>query len=314
MRILAYLHNYPPGRLLGGELMTSLLLEALAQRGHDVQVIAHEVHKPYVRNGVRVEPKMKSMLAGDLACDVLISHPEIVGFVRNRVGAASVVTIVHNLQPATLDGLRTARPHLIVANAEATAAKVAHYARRLMVLHPPTPQGRHLSPTGLPRKFITLVNLSEEKGGELFFWLAKQRPDIQFLGVAGGHGEQVRPAEVPANVWLLGQSESMGIVFGLTHTLLMPSATETYGMVGAEAMLQGIPVIANPLPGIREALGDAGLWADRDDPHSWLAAVDRLQDPLEYVKAVGPAQARGELIAKRSASDLQRFCDTVEAL
>src|SRR5690606_1734320 len=38
---------------------------------------------------------------------------------------------------------------------------------------------------------ITLVNLFESKGGHVFWQLAERMPDLRFLGVRGGYGEQV---------------------------------------------------------------------------------------------------------------------------
>lgn len=315
MRVLAYLHNYPPGRLLGGELMTSLLLEALADRGHEVVAYVQEADEPRRRNGVQVRPRLEVAMAGaDLSADVLISHPEIVGFIRNRVKAPAV-GIVHNLNPPTIDGLRLGKFHLVVANAEATYQQVRHFAPRAMVLHPPTPAGRHPKPAGVgPAKFTTLVNLSAEKGGRLFWQLAEARPGMPFLGVTGGHGRQVHPERLPGNAFVLGQSESMGVVHALTRVLLMPSATETYGMAAAEACLAGIPVIAHPLPGIREALGDEAIWCDRDNPDAWLSALDALEPSSAYARASEIARKRGKFLAERSANDLQRFCEAVEEL
>ena len=315
MRVVAYLHNYPPGRLLGGELMTSLLLEALVEAGHDVAVIAAEVPEPRERNGVRVLPKRKMMLADDIGkTDVFISHPEIAGFAVNRIGQAAYVGICHNLNPGTIDGLKLARPRLLVANAKATANRVQHYADKCMVLHPPTPAGRHPIPDGLPRRFVTQVNLSEAKGAHLFYELARRRPDLDFLGVVGGHGEQIYPSRLPANVYLLGQSESMGVIYGMTRVLLFGSETETYGMVAAEACLAGIPVIAHPLPGVFEAIENAGIWVDRTQVNDWEAELCALDDPGCYQRAAQAARARGVALAQRSRDDLARFVDMVEEL
>lgn len=315
MRVTAYLHSYPPGRLLGGELMTSLLLEALVDAGHDVSVIAQTVEEPRERNGVRVLPKRKAMLADDMAgTDVFISHPEIAAFARNRIGDAAYVGIVHNLQPGTIDGLKITRPDLIVANAKATANRVRHYGRDCITLHPPTPAGRHPKPAGLSGRFVTLVNLSEAKGGRLFYELAARRPDLDFLGVVGGHGEQLYPSTLPRNVFILGQSESMGVVYGLTRVLLFPSETETYGMVAAEAALAGIPVIAHPLPGVFEALEDAAAWVDRTDVEGWERELALLDNDDHYAAAAAAAAIRGDYLAQRSRDDLTRFVDTVEQL
>lgn len=315
MRVIGYLHNYPPGRLLGGELMTSILLEALVEAGHEVDVIVHECVEARTRNGVRVLPRRKAMLSWDMrGYDLFVSHPEIAGFVRGRVGHAPFVGVVHNLSTPTLDALRLVRPTMLVANAQATANRVRGYCRDIMVLHPPTPVGRFPMPDGMPRRFVTQVNLSKEKGGELFYALAEARPDLPFLGVAGGHGEQIYPDPLPANVSLIGQSQSMGLIYAMTRVLLFGSSTETYGMVAAEACMAGIPVIAHRLPGIVEAIGDAALWRDRDHPEQWLDALTLLDDEDEWQAAAAKAAERGRFLAQRSQDGIDAFVTRVEAL
>ncbi len=315
MDVVAYLHNYPPGRLVGGELMTSLLLEALVAGGHDVRCIVHEADAPRVRNGVKILPRRKAMLEGDIGkCDVFVSHPEIAVFARNRVGSAKYVAIVHNLNAPTIDGLRLGRARLVVSNSAAVNDVAGCFGQQSMVMHPPTPSDRHPSPPGSERRFVTLVNLSEEKGGGLFFRLAEARPDLLFLGVTGGHGVQVSPERLPANVWLVGQSESMGLIHSLTRVLIAPSSTETYGMAAAEACVAGIPVLAHALPGVVEALGEGAVYCDRDSTNQWLAALADLDDDAAYVNACARASRRGAMLAARSEADTARFVTELEKL
>jgi len=315
MQVVAYLHNYPPGRLVGGELMTSLLLEALADAGHEVKCIVHEALEQRRRNGVLVVPRRKAMLEEDIGgCDVFISHPEIAQFARNRVGSAPFVAIVHNLNQTTIDGLRLGRAQLVVSNSAAVEGIVGSYGQQSMMMHPPTPASRHPIPAGLQRRFVTLVNLSEEKGGGLFFRLADARPDLFFLGVTGGHGEQVSPESLPSNVFLIGQSESMGLVHALTRVLIAPSSTETYGMAAAEACVAGIPVLAHRLPGVAEALGDAANWCDRGDDGQWLNALAALDDDAEYARASARSMHRGAFLAERSDADIRRFVSIVQSM
>src|SRR5678815_5651953 len=101
-------------------------------------------------------------------------------------------------------------------------------------------------------------------------------------------------------------------VYARTRILLMPSAYETWGRVGVEAMCSGIPVIAHPTPGLTEALGDAGFFDDRDDVDAWAKTVRRLDDPAEYRKASRAAFKRAAELDP--TSDLARFADVVEAV
>lgn len=157
---------------------------------------------------------------------------------------------------------------------------------------------------------ITLVNCSKDKGVKTAWRCAERLPHRAFLGVKGGYGNQTRPRS--PNWTQMPTQRDMRAVWAETRILLMPSAYETWGMVGVEAMCSGIPVIAHPTPGLRESLGDAGIFVDRDDLDAWVAEIERLDDPSEY-------RAASEAALKRSVEldptpDLDRFADALEAL
>ena len=62
--------------------------------------------------------------------------------------------------------------------------------------------------------------------------------------------------------------------------LVLPSRTETYGMVAAEALARGLPVVASDVGGVREALDGAGVLLPADDPAALADALRRwLTDP-----------------------------------
>ena len=68
--------------------------------------------------------------------------------------------------------------------------------------------------------------------------------------------------------------------------LVLPSRAETYGMVVAEALAHGLPVVATDVGGVREALGEVpggevpGILVGPGDPGALTAALRRwLTDP-----------------------------------
>jgi glycosyltransferase involved in cell wall biosynthesis len=75
--------------------------------------------------------------------------------------------------------------------------------------------------------------------------------------------------------------------YGAADVLVLPSRTETYGMVVAEALARGLPVVAADVGGVPEALGHGadgtrpGVLVPPDDPaalrvalRAWLSDAD----------------------------------------
>jgi glycosyltransferase involved in cell wall biosynthesis len=83
--------------------------------------------------------------------------------------------------------------------------------------------------------------------------------------------------------------------------LMVPSVHESYGMAAVEALASGIPVIAHPTPGLREALGDAGTFVDRADVRVWVAAV-------------ASGFARSAFLADQMNTEIKQWVEAVQAL
>ena len=122
--------------------------------------------------------------------------------------------------------------------------------------------------------YITLINVNENKGGYVLIALAKECPELEFQGVLGGYGNQVK-AKLP-NLTYLQHTDKIQEVYETTKILIMPSKIETWGRTAVEAMSSGIPVVASPTPGLRECCGEAAIYIDRDDISMWADTLRRL--------------------------------------
>jgi glycosyltransferase involved in cell wall biosynthesis len=73
------------------------------------------------------------------------------------------------------------------------------------------------------------------------------------------------------------------LIYGKTNIVLVPSTYESYGRVGLEAAINRLPVICTPTDGLKECLGAAGLYFDRDDLDGMAAKIDELMsDEILY--------------------------------
>lgn len=295
----------------------------------------------YVRNGVSVHlPRNNgdpfTWIGTDRHPDVLVSHLE------NTTRAAvladmhdiPMVHILHNTHDFSKHCLRRGRSDLAVFNTQWMADDYAQWFARLgrelppsVIAHPAVYREEYevheVDRPGvkvtLPGKAITLINLYEPKGGALFWELARRMPSRGFLGITGAYGEQVEPENWRADeaydhvsVWPHMPPAKMRSVYAQTRVLLMPSEYESYGRTAVEAACSGIPTIAHPTPGLVEALGDGGIFCDRDDPDAWVTALRRLWTPKGYAKASRLARAVAD--RQNPTADLDRVADAIEGL
>ncbi len=78
------------------------------------------------------------------------------------------------------------------------------------------------------------------------------------------------------------ERSSLATLYASADLCVLPSATETCGLVALEAMAAGLPVIAADAGGLRESVrhGDNGLLASPRDPAAFAAAIAALvRDP-----------------------------------
>jgi glycosyltransferase involved in cell wall biosynthesis len=333
MRVLALAHQYVPVHCAGAETMLHSMLRALAARGHDVQVVlSAQGGQPYELDGVRIAPhRSKRDVFEHLgATDVLVSHlmntPRAT-FLGNW-NQTPVVLVHHNTFESTKRALLTpqARVDMVVTNSQWMTDDLNAWCAARSVAPPQTVMVRPLVDPAeyrtTPGDRVTLINLRRMeqgpdelgamgKGAEVFWALARRAPKLRFLGVRGAYGSQL--VEDLPNVEVLDHvphHEMRDRVYARTRILLIPSSYESWGRVGMEAIASGIPVIAHPTPGLRESLGDAGIFVDRDDLDGWRRALQTLAMPGPYKAASRRALARSAELG--AADDLTRWCDEVE--
>jgi glycosyltransferase involved in cell wall biosynthesis len=199
------------------------------------------------------------------------------------------------------------RGQFVVYNAEWVRAALPLHAPSI-VIPPPVDWRRYEVPAGGPS--VTMVNLRRHKGSGVFFECARRMPARPFLAVHGFTGPEGGQPEL-ANVTVAPSVADARAIYRQTRILLMPSAYESWGRAGIEAMASGIPVIAHPTPGLIESLGDAGIFCDRIDADAWVRAIESLDDPVRYQAASEASRCRAR--ALDPAADLERFGALVDA-
>lgn len=334
MRILALLHLYSPFHNAGAETTVHQLLKVLVGRGHQVVVqlsMPHPMYAtgPYVYEGVSVFPFVDQYdplrwLTPENRPDLIVTYlaNTLRASILGEMHRIPVITLCHNTHGKTKADLRH-WTKLAVYNTQWMKADVEAWWRetqgteppRSLVVRPPIfAEQYRVQPPSAAKGCITLINLYEEKGASLFYKLAERFPRQRFLGVMGAYGKQEIRHDLPnvAIVPHVAAHDMPSQVFSRTRILLMPSSYESYGRAGVEAACSGIPTIAHPTPGLLEALGEGGTFADRDDVDAWAAALTRLTAPKGWSAASGRARAIADRLD--TEGDLERWADAAESL
>ncbi|MFE7131697.1 glycosyltransferase family 4 protein [Streptomyces sp. NPDC057638] len=326
LSIAARVYGYPPAHNAGSEWMLHSMLRPLTERGHRVTVwLSHpgETDTAYEIDGVRVIPYQQGIdfAAKAARADVLLSHFENVPLVTGLARARRVPVVVLCHDNFATSFHHAAGADLVVYNSEWIRRDgeifYARYPpeflpRRTIVVRPPVIAREYRT---TPGDCATLVNLNPDKGGELFWQIAAWTPEWKFLGVRGAYGHQITPPPRLPNCEVLPSvpgHEMRAHVYARSRVMLMPSLYESWGRVAVEAFASGIPVIAHPTPGLVESLGEAGIFAYRDDLNAWIHALAALRDDKTWHRASRRARARSDTLT--ATPDLDVWCEAVEAL
>jgi D-inositol-3-phosphate glycosyltransferase len=173
----------------------------------------------------------------------------------------------------------------------------------------PQPAGRK------PDRVLFVGRLERLKGVDLALravaQLATNHPDLELVVAGddssaddGGEKDRLRLVAdvlgIADRVKFIGpvsQDELPGLYSGAA-VCVVPSYSESFGLVALEAQASGCPVVAARLPGLRSIVreGVTGLLVERQEPGAYAAALDVLLSDPELAALMG---RRGTLLAQR---------------
>lgn len=275
MHTRAFLIDYPPHRYVGADMATHRHLVSL---GGTTTVFTPGAARRYTLDGVLVlpwnleDPDLEHL---DEPADVFVTLPYGSAPLRRAISCFEATVKVLMAHSAT-DWTRACFHDMAdgfdvwAANSRATAEalQITGDPRTLVVhpeLHPAfRDRARELQPTNGSVPTVMLVNPIGPKGVHIYRALMVQRPDWNYLVVAGGYGRSASTDLVAtasrhrAPLELITEQvppERMADLYQRADVLVQPSLHESYGQVALEARTVGTPVVATDLPGVREALG-----------------------------------------------------------
>jgi hypothetical protein len=293
-----WFHQKEGTGISGGERYLERLCNHLLSQGHEIKAVVGS-KEPYTHNGIECYPQG---INHDIFmtnnehfrwCDIVIGQlmGDPLAFNKCNQHSKPYIYIAHNnSKHYSARFCRQDMCHVIYNSYQLRDDLFSTFGHfNGFVLHPLL--------SSFERKTgdkVTLVNLNHNKGGHQFIELAKRLPHVQFLGVEGGYGLQIK--EQLPNVTYLPNGSDMNEVYAQTKILLVLSEFESFSQCATEAMQCGIPVIAHPTPGLKENLSNAGIFISRDD-------IDKVANKiLSLVNSKEQWQAQSDLSFNRAAN------------
>lgn len=312
-RVLFYIHKFPPEHRAGAEYYALEVALALQLAGYQVTVAARDVARDYTFEGIPVmgSGSGAAVMESLDRADVVITHLDCTrqAVILCQPRRKPLVHLVHNDRQLGYHRVRPRDAALVVYNSH-WIQNAAPFRGQSVVARPAVPVAKYkVDRAGADR--VTLVGLSGAKGVKTLNALAAADPARQFLGVEGAYGIQ---EETPhPNIERLHNTDIVP-VYARTRVLIMPSGYESWGRVAMEAACSGIPVIANPTPGLLESLGGAGLFAAHDDIEAWASILARLDDPAVYGAWSAAAAERAQYQEGESKTEMANLIEKIGTL
>lgn len=166
---------------------------------------------------------------------------------------------------------------------------------------------------------VTFINPAPEKGVTLFLRIAQLAaqtlPQARFLVVESratlARAEQRTGLDAQrfGNVRRIGLQRDMGLVYGMTKILLVPSLWHDSGpRVSVEALSMGIPTVVSNRGGLPELVGEGGIVIDPPPPlvaEHWL--VPPIRDAIPWVEVLRQLLTDRDLYAEHRAAALRQW-------
>jgi len=157
-------------------------------------------------------------------------------------------------------------------------------SERISVIENGVDLGRFTASPTLSRhakRLLAIGRLVPQKGFDTLIE-ACQGLDVTLKIIGEGPEREKLEAMAPSNVVLPGETEDIAEHFAEADVFIMPSRWEGFGLVAAEAMASGVPVIATKVDGLTEVLGTTCASIPPDDVTALrIAILDLLSDENE---------------------------------
>ena len=320
-------------RLTGGYLYNARVLDTLREMGVQVEVIVpcgasiEEQEAAARRLGTTLEPRRFDVIVVDALARIVCS-PHLVRWRKQR----PVVAMVHEL-PSVAGGDAFSREHEEPLLRSERLISVSDHGRSVLEERGVPDTRIRVVPPGsdrLPRndtdrashsgalRALCVAQWIPRKGilDLVRAWTLHERPGASLELVGETDADPVYAASVraaiadapDASIAVRGPVDdtALAAAYAAADLFVLPSRYEGYGVVYAEALAQGLPVIACNVGPVPEVVGEeAALLVPPDDVEALAGALDLLLNDAGLRDRMSAA-------ARRRAKELPRWEDTAD--
>ena len=295
MRILFAVNGFGDASLGGACVYHNNLAKALRHRGHEVRVCSRTALHAGMFEGIEVNP-MGHRDALAKHADVVITTPIMCGAIRHK----NKIIILHSDQP-----IPTLEESVKVIYVAEHLRQKHMVPNRSMVFWPMMwlSNEHWRADDDVHGLVFGAINVKPSKGSAALFDLAQRMPDNLFRFIVHDSDMWRVPKLPNIDIWpmLMYDAYWMNKFYSKVDVMLLPSHTEGFCTVAMECAYKGIPVIATPIPGIKEVLGSAGIYCEPQGLYD--AAIS-----INTIAAARAMKMRGrEIEAARNWEELQAF-------
>ena len=164
----------------------------------------------------------------------------------------------------------------------------------------------------LSQGFVTMINIHELKGGQIFLYCVENLLEIPFLGIQTEPmsldiDNKIKMAierrnidENAKNCILMQRTEDIKAIYSQTKILMIPSLVdETFCKVAQEGLCNGIPIISSSRGYLPYMLNKVGVIMKTLEPQKWADKIKTLYHSEKTLK-VYSQRARSRYLEKYS--------------
>lgn len=321
MTLTAFLHGYPPGWSMGGEVSTHRTLRAVPG-----STVFTNTEKRYELDGVSVRPLVGTLypdimnaaqLAGSSALFAHSTLSQSTVRAARRLKLPSILAV--HAPPRFAADLRRAWSSSTVRLYNTEAARQEWHDPLGWLLHPPVGDPPALVVDG-PHDALTLTSSLLNKGVVQTLGLAAKWSHRRFIIVRspahGTHGtadfEEQAAALPNVEVWDRLHPDEMFRLWAETRVLLVPSRYETYGLSALEAAWHAIPSVHVDTVHVHEGIGPAARLLRSQTVEELEAAVLDVEN--DFTGWAERAHSRVQELRQREIRELEAFAAGVAGL